>query len=120
YGRRHGVLPSADPAVAVSSPLMWAAALDLMLDRVSRSGLDPARIAASSGSAQQHGSVYMNASAAVALAHLDPARPVAEQLTSSLSRPVAPIWMDSSTSLECAELAEAVGGPERLAERTGS
>src|SRR5262249_14411401 len=51
---------------------------------------------------------------------VDLARPVAEQLTSSLSRPVAPIWMDSSTSLECAELAEAVGGPERLAERTGS
>ena len=28
YGTRHGVLPSADPAVAQSSPVMWVEALD--------------------------------------------------------------------------------------------
>jgi hypothetical protein len=27
YGTRHGVLPQADPAVAVSSPVMWGDAL---------------------------------------------------------------------------------------------
>ena len=35
---------------------------------------------------------------------LDPARPLARQIAPILSRPVAPIWMDSSTSAECAEI----------------
>src|SRR5215210_1944917 len=64
YGTRHGVLPSDDPAVAVSSPLMWADALDLMLGHVTASGLDLSRLAAIAGSAQQHGSVYLTAGAA--------------------------------------------------------
>ena len=37
YGTSHGVLPGADPAVAVSSPLMWAAALDRMMARLAAS-----------------------------------------------------------------------------------
>lgn len=120
FGTTHGVLPSRDPAVVVSPPLMWAAALDVMLQRVARAGLDIQRLAAISGSAQQHGSVYLNASAEAALARLDPSRPLVEQLTGVFSRDVAPIWMDSSTACECAEIAEAVGGGAALAERTGS
>ena len=37
-----------------------------------------------------------------------------------LSRSVSPIWMDSSTSVECREITAAVGGPEALAAHTGS
>ena len=51
---------------------------------------------------------------------LDPGRPPGEQLAGALSRPIAPVWMDSSTSEECAELTAAAGGPAVLAERTGS
>ena len=36
YGTRHGVLPRADPAIAVSSPVMWAEALEAMLLRVTQ------------------------------------------------------------------------------------
>ena len=120
YGTRHGVLPSDDPAVAASPPLMWADALDVMLGRIAASGLDLRRLAAIAGSAQQHGSVYLNTSARSVLARLDPARTPGEQLTGCLSRPIAPIWMDSSTSVECDELAAAVGGNDALAARTGS
>ena len=120
YGTRHGVLPDPDPLVARSSPLLWADALDLMMARVARSGLDLDRLAAISGSAQQHGSVYLNASAGALWADLDPRRPPGEQLASALSRQIAPIWLDSSTSDECGELTEAVGGSEVLAKRTGS
>src|SRR5438046_2944171 len=74
YGTRHGVLPRTDPAVAASSPLMWADALDEMMAKIARSGADLSRLAAVSGSAQQHGSVYLNARATPALASLDPAR----------------------------------------------
>lgn len=120
YGTRHGVLPSDDPTVAVSSPLMWADALDLMLGRVASSGLDLSRLAAMAGSAQQHGSVYLTAGAAAAFGALDPSQPPASQVAALLSRSVAPIWMDSSTGQQCAEISAAVGGPTRLAQHTGS
>src|SRR6266498_3523630 len=74
YGTRHGVLPSDDSAIAVSSPLMWADALDLMLGRVASSGLDLSRLAAIAGSAQQHGSVYLTADATAAFGALDAGR----------------------------------------------
>jgi xylulokinase len=120
YGTGHGVLPRTDPSVAVSSPLMWAEALDMMLERLSASGLDMSRLAAISGSAQQHGSVYLNAEAAIRLRELDPARPLVDQVRPMLSRQVAPIWMDSSTSTECEEITAAVGGASVLSQRTGS
>jgi len=120
YGTDHGVLPRTDPTVAVSSPLMWVEALDRMMERLSRSGLDMSRLAAISGSAQQHGSVYLNAEAASRLAALDPARPLVGQVAPMLSREVAPIWMDSSTAVQCAEITTAVGGADVLSKRTGS
>jgi xylulokinase len=43
-----------------------------------------------------------------------------EQIEPLLSRPVSPIWMDSSTGEECAEITAAVGGAEALARHTGS
>src|SRR6185503_10819955 len=96
YGTEHGVLRNPDPAVAVSSPLMWAAALDAMMARIA-SRIDVRRLAAIAGSAQQHGSVYLNAGATAALAALDPGRPLVDQVEPMLSRAVSPIWMDSST-----------------------
>src|SRR6478735_2616966 len=119
YGTEHGVLRSPDQAVAVSSPLMWAAALDAMMARIA-SRIDVRRLAAIAGSAQQHGSVYLNASATAALAALDPDRPLVEQVEPMLSRAVSPIWMDSSTGVECREIAAAVEGDARLAQHTGS
>jgi xylulokinase len=120
YGTRHGVLPRTDPASATSSPVMWAEALDRLLPRLASAGLDPARLAAISGSAQQHGSVYLNSRAATALARFDPSQPLAPQLAPLLSRSVAPIWMDASTSVQCASITSAVGGAAALASRTGS
>ena len=54
------------------------------------------------------------------MAGLNPLRGVGEQLADTFSRPVAPIWMDSSTSEECAEIAAGVGGSAALAQVTGS
>ncbi len=120
YGTTHGVLPRVDPAVAVSSPVMWAEALDLMMARLAAGDVDLGRLAAISGSAQQHGSVYLTEGAGTRLAALDAGQPLAAQIEPLLSRPVAPIWMDSSTTAECAAIAAAVGGPSVLASRTGS
>ena len=112
YGTRHGVLPHGNPSIAHSPPAMWVDALDIMLGRVRSSGLDLSRLAAISGSAQQHGSVY------IAAPDTSPRPPDRPPFT--LSRAVAPIWMDSSTSVECAEITAAVGGADVLAGHTGS
>jgi xylulokinase len=120
YGTDHGVLPRPAPDVAVSSPVMWAEALDVMMARLGASGLDLQRVAGISGSAQQHGSVYLNATSADLLVRLDARAPVAPQVRPMLSRDVSPIWMDSSTAAECAEITAAVGGAETLSRRTGS
>ncbi|CAO2144887.1 unnamed protein product [Urochloa humidicola] len=58
---------------------MVVALLLLMLAGLRR-GVDLRRVAAISGSAQQHGSVYWSRGAAAALAELDPARDLAPQL----------------------------------------
>jgi xylulokinase len=121
YGTHHGVLPAGAPLVATSSPLMWAEALDRMLERVARdSTIALSDIRAISGSAQQHGSVYLNAGATSVLASLDAAKPLAEQLRGVFARAESPIWMDSSTAAECEEITAALGGAEALARLTGS
>ena len=118
YGCPEGVLAHPDPLVKHAPPLLWVAALDLVLARLHQQGAPMGEVRGISGSGQQHGSVYCNASAQGALAALDPTRPLAEQLAGIFSRKTSPIWMDSSTSAECAEIGAAVG--PRLQTDTGS
>lgn len=120
YGTRDGVLRADDPTVIHAPPLMWVEALDLLFTRLRDAGVSMQDILAVSGSGQQHGSVYLTAEAPRRLANLDPARPLAEQLSDLFSRPTAPIWMDSSTSAACADITNALGGPANVAEATGS
>src|SRR5256886_15052937 len=72
------------------------------------------------GAAQHQGSIYLNAAATPRLARLDPRQPLVTQLSGMLSRAEAPIWMDSSTTAQCAAIASAVGGNDALARLTGS
>ena len=132
YRTEHGVLPSDDPTVAMSPPLMWAEALDRMFEAIVAGGLDLLPLATIAGSAQQHGSVYLNAGAAGALRGLVPSLPLVEQLRcgasadddpaaeSILARRESPIWMDSSTTDECREITQAIGSADRVAQLTGS
>jgi xylulokinase len=101
FGTVHGVLPSRDPKEKLSPPAMWVSALEQMLAAVAESGIPLGELRAISGAAQQHGSVYLNADG-------------------TLSRTASPIWMDSSTTTECQEIAAAVGGDTAMAARTGS
>jgi xylulokinase len=121
YGTRHGVLPSADPLVAQSSPLMWVEALDRVMAEMGRQfPAEVARLAAVSGSAQQHGSVYLKAGLEAALASLGQTASLVSAIAPVLARPVAPIWMDASTAAECRSIAAAAGGDAALARLTGS
>jgi xylulokinase len=121
YGTRHGVLAHRDPRVVHAPPLMWVEALDQMMARMA-AGLGPgrSRLAMIGGSAQQHGSVYLNASGLARLAAPDAASPIAAQLEPGFSRHTSPVWMDASTSEDCAEIERALGGPRAAAALTGS
>jgi xylulokinase len=120
YGTRNGTLHSEDPLVVHSPPLMWAEALDMLFAQMKQDGVRLGQILAISGSGQQHGSVYFNDRAAGALAKLNPAKNLVENLRGIFSRATAPIWMDSSTSIECAEIREKLGGIKATAQQTGS
>ncbi|MDR0535333.1 MAG: carbohydrate kinase [Puniceicoccales bacterium] len=118
YDSPDGVLPSADPLEKHASPLMWLDALDLVLRRLADGGAPLALVRGISGSGQQHGSVYLNNTAAGALAALAPGQSLAAQLAGIFSRKTSPIWMDGSTVPEVGELDARIG--RRLQDDTGS
>ncbi len=120
YGTTNGVLPSFNPAIAHSPPLMWLDALDVLLSEMCDMGADFSQVSAVSGSGQQHGSVYLKDTAGQALALLHSERPLSVQLRDVFSRESSPIWMDSSTAAECRAMNEAMGGEEAMAAATGS
>jgi xylulokinase len=120
YGTENGVLRGPDPQTVHADPRMWLDALDALLMQMKADGVPLAEIRAVSGSGQQHGSVYLNRRAAAALKEMDPARTIRENLQDCFARETAPVWMDSSTAEECAEMTAALGGPEAMAEATGS
>lgn len=112
-----------DPSVngrIVSPTLMWVEALDLMLQKLKKSNFDFSKVAAVSGSGQQHGSVYWKSGSSNLLSSLDPKRPLLDQLESAFSIKESPIWMDCSTTAECRAIEKACGGALELARITGS
>ncbi|CAN0921943.1 Xylulose kinase 2 [Linum grandiflorum] len=109
-----------DSGRIVSPTLMWIEALDLVLHRLSKSGLEFGKVAALSGSGQQHGSVYWKKGSSALFSSLDSGKPLADQFRGAFSIDESPIWMDSSTTAQCREIEEAVGGAIELARITGS
>jgi xylulokinase len=120
--RTHGgvLIEKSDANVITAPTIMWVKALDMLLDKLTVAGVDFSKIAAVSGSAQQHGSVYWQKNCEKVLAGLDPGQFLHQQLASSFSINTSPVWMDSSTTDQCKQLEDAVGGPQKLAEITGS
>lgn len=119
YGVENGVFTMGGGTVH-SAPLMWAEALDLLLQTLSDQGHDLSQIRSITGSGQQHGTVYLNDSAAPALGALSAGETLKDQLTGIFSRETAPIWMDTSTTAQCAEIEAGVGGRDALLELTGN
>lgn len=121
YKTKDGVYrdPS-DNGRIVSPTLMWVEALDLILQRLLKSGIDFGKIAAVSGSGQQHGSVYWKKGSSAILSSLDSSKPLVDQLSNAFSIKESPIWMDSSTTTQCREIEKTVGGALELSRLTGS
>lgn len=119
YRSPSGFLEHQDPQIKHADPLMWVAALDKLLGQLKARGTDFSRIEGISGAGQQHGSVYLKRSLSDVPAW-DPKRDLVEQVSPLLSRASSPIWMDSSTSQQCGEIAEAVGGEALVVKLSGS
>lgn len=95
-----------------SPPMMWVDALVRLFEEMQKEKVDLAHLLALSGSAQQHGSVYLNDSFSKSLRTMD--------LPGAFSRKTAPIWMDFSTTQECEEIRKGLGGLVGTVEATGS
>jgi xylulokinase len=98
---------------------MWVEALDVLLGKLKAQGVDLGRVAGISGAGQQHGSVYLK-QRLDDVKGWDPKQDLVSQVRPLLSRATSPIWMDSSTSDECREIAAAVGGDARVVTLSGS
>lgn len=115
-----GVVKGSDGLTVTAPTIMWVKALDYMLQKMQMDEFPFNKVVAISGSGQQHGSVYWKKGAQDVLKNLAPNIPLAKQIDGLFSIPDSPIWMDSSTSAECRMLEEACGGPQELANKTGS
>jgi xylulokinase len=98
---------------------MWVEALELLLHKL-QNNISIDNIKAISGSGQQHGTVYLNTKFSQTLTSLNPKKPLKLQLRECFSRETSPIWMDSSTSKQCEEIRETLGGLEETIKITGS
>jgi len=109
-----------DGLTVTSPPIMWVAAMDKLFDRMKAEKAPLGKVVAISGSGQQHGSVWLRDGARDALRGLDPAKSLREQMAEAFSVADSPIWMDSSTTEQCLMLEEKLGGPQKVADLTGS
>ena len=109
-----------DGLTVTSPPLMWVAALELLLQKMKADKCPLGRIAAVSGSGQQHGSVWLRKGARLVLNGLVAERSLRDQLANVFSVTDSPIWMDSSTGEQCRALEKALGGAQAVADLTGS
>ena len=120
YGMESGFSTDGQDGEVHSNSLLWLDALDLVFSRLVEKGAPLAEVEALTGSGQQHGSVYLKANFETALSGLKVEQSLSSQIESTLSRQTSPIWMDTSTGLQCAEIAAAVGGDEEVCRRSGS
>ncbi|KAJ3504130.1 hypothetical protein NLJ89_g8097 [Agrocybe chaxingu] len=121
HGTTNGAISGPDEGEVTSPVQMWLEAIDLLLERLKQGNFDFDSIVAISGAGQQHGSVYWSSNAESLLAALTPDKRLSEQLfPEAFSRTRCPIWQDSSTTEDCKRLEEEYGGPQAVADRTGS
>ncbi|KAI0024816.1 cation efflux family-domain-containing protein [Xylariomycetidae sp. FL0641] len=120
YQIQKGVRINEDAGEVFCPVAMWIEAIDLVLTRLKANGCPMSEIRGISGSGQQHSSVYWSKDAEPALNKLDAKKTLIEQLKNALAYDFAPSWQDHSTQKECDDFNATLGGPEKLAQITGS
>ncbi|MHA2393844.1 MAG: xylulokinase [Promethearchaeota archaeon] len=120
YNTINGVIVIEDEKIVHSYPCMWIEALDLIFSRIKNAKIPFSEIKAISGSAQQHGTIYVNNRFKKKLKNLNSNIALVTQLKETFSRETSPIWMDSSTTRQCKEIRDSLGGMIKTIKITGS
>ncbi|KAK9448083.1 uncharacterized protein V1518DRAFT_334088 [Limtongia smithiae] len=121
YLTKKGVFTNAERQEVYAPVVMWIKAFDVLLGKLQMAGLDFAKVKCISGAGQQHGSVFWSEDAESMLASLDSEKTLAEQLDGrQFSHDMSPNWQDHSTGKECDAIEDTLGGPEKIAQLTGS
>ncbi|CDK25470.1 unnamed protein product [Kuraishia capsulata CBS 1993] len=121
YGVHKGVHSNEETGEIYAPVEMWIEALDLVFTRMKEDGFPFADVRGMSGSCQQHGSVYWSEKAESLLNNLSASKPLKDQLCpEALTFLNSPNWQDHSTGPELEIFEDSVGGPDALAEITGS
>lgn len=119
YKSPSGFIPGGENGEVHADPRMWIEALDLVFSQLA-DGFDLGKIEAVACSGQQHGSVYLDGSFEQRVGSLSAGDSLLNQLSAAFTRATAPIWMDTSTGAECAEIAATVGGNAEVCKISGS
>ena len=120
YNTQNGVYIYDDGITVFSNPIMWSEALDLLFHNMVKDKLAINNILAISGSAQQHGTVYLNDTFEKRLKNMNSNFNLSQQIEGSFTTKKSPVWMDSSTSKQCQEIREKLGGNREAIKLTGS
>ncbi|MFX1590065.1 MAG: xylulokinase [Promethearchaeota archaeon] len=120
YRTQNGVIYLDNNNTIHSYPLMWIEALELLFTKFCNDNIPLLEIKSISGSAQQHGTVYLNNKFETVLLNLDIKKSLISQLKPTLSELTSPIWMDSSTSKQCEEIRDKLGGLKSSVSLLGS
>ncbi|KAK8791920.1 hypothetical protein WA158_005297 [Blastocystis sp. Blastoise] len=119
FGTQSGVFKDEDGSI-YQPPLLWVAAYDMIFEQMKKDCVHFENIKSMSISGQQHGSVYWKNNSLTILENLDVLKSLEDNLQNCFSINKSPIWMDSTTTIECKHLETVVGGPQQLANITGS
>lgn len=120
YGIQKGVLSDDNEGEILSPVKMWLEAIDTVFGLMKDDKFPFEKVKGMSGSGMQHGSVYWSENAAEALENLKSASSLVEGLDKALAMDTSPNWQDHSTGKEIQAFEKVAGGPDHLAERTGS
>lgn len=120
YGITKGVISNEKSGEIVSPVHMWLEAMDNVFGQMKKAGFPFEQVCGMSGSAMQHGSVFWSKKAASALGSMEGASSLSEALQGAFASTISPNWQDHSTGSEIKDFEQVAGGPDNLAQRTGS
>lgn len=120
YDVTKGVKTNDETGEVLSPVAMWLDSLEKIFDIMKNKNFPFKNVVGMSGSCQQHGSVYWSTKAPELLSSLKEGSSLSEQLADALAYDFSPNWQDHSTGEEIKAFESATGGPDGLAEITGS
>lgn len=120
YGIHKGVLSNSDTGEILSPVHMWLEAIDYVFGQMKKEKFPFEKVRGISGSGMQHGSVFWNKLSGDKLSSLCKFDSLSEALEGAFATEYSPNWQDHSTGKEIEDFEKVAGGPDELAQRTGS